>query len=186
MKEKCLLLFVAFILVARPVLAQDGPAGIEQELTALVRVTTRLVESLERQEKAQLSEHRMLQVQVAVRLLDIRVRQHDSLQEALDRLDDREQRLQGYVAANEVRLDNFAKQIAETLDDAKKLELEAQRDDRVVYISNQKKELEFIVQRRTTLQNRLLADERSALDIEDMVQAWVEDVQNPTRGTERR
>ena len=179
-------LTTVLVLAALPAIAQDEAKGIKEELQALVRAATRLVESLERQEKAQLSDRDLVQIQIGVRLLDIRMRQQESLQKRLESLDDWEQRLNGSIASNKIRLENSKKQLAEAVDESKRLELEAQREVRVVYLKNQESELEYLAQRRATLESRIIDGERSVLEIEDMVQGWVAGVQNPSPERQER
>lgn len=174
------LVAAVLVLTAFPAAAQDAPPDSKEELQALVQATTRLVESLERSETARLADRNLLQVQVAVQLLDIRVKQQETLQRALRSIDDREQRLNGYIAASEVKLENMKKQISDALDEQQKLELQAKYDERMVYLTNQTNELDYLAQRRATLQSRLMDGERSVLDIEELVQGWVAEVQNPS------
>ena len=54
------------MLGAQGLAAQDGAATVEEELRTLARATTRLVETLERQERMQAADRRLLRVQVAV------------------------------------------------------------------------------------------------------------------------
>jgi len=174
------LVAAVLVLTALPATAQDESPDVKGELQALVQATTRLVESLERSETARLADRNLLQVQVAVQLLDIRVKQQETLQRALRSIDDREQRLNGYIAASEVKLGSIKQQISDALDESKKLELQADYDVRVVYLTNQSNELDYLAQRRATLQGRLMDGERSVLDIEELVQGWVAEVQNPS------
>ena len=176
----CALVVVAFVLALGtfPVTAQEHTSDIEDELQALVRATTRLVESLERRERAESSDHQLQQIQVAVRILDIRVRQQESFQSAMDSVEGREQRLHGWIAGNEVRVENLKQQIAKTLDESKKLELQLKLQEQVVYLENRKKELEYATERHSLLQTHLLDGDRLVREIEDLVQTWVGEVQN--------
>ncbi len=180
MRSRCFTAAIAILVVlgVLPCSAQATPAsGVEKELQSLSRATTRLVESLERRELDQLSDRDLLQVQVGVRLLDIRVRQQETLQKRLDNLENRQRRLDGSIAANEVKVENLNKQIAEAIDESQKLERESARALRVVYLKNQRDEIEDLAQRRAELEGRLIEGERFVADIEDLVQQWVTETQ---------
>ena len=141
---------VLLFFMTPPVVAEEG---LEDELTALVQSMNRLVEVLERQEKEQASDYGLRRVGLAVQILDIRARQQEALQVELRSLEDREQRTHGNIASNETRLENVKKQISESTDKMKKLELEARRDQLVVYLGNHKKQLQHYAQRRVDLEN---------------------------------
>ena len=155
-----------------------GQDGLEDELKALVQSMNRFVEVLERQEQKRATESGLRRVGLAVQILDIRARQQESLQKELRSLEDQEQRTLGYIASNETKMENLKKQISESVDETKRQELEANKNDIVVYLEINKKRLQHYAQRRVDLENRLIEGERLTAEVEDIVESWLEDSQS--------
>ena len=162
---------VLLFLAITPVAAEEG---LEDELTALVQSMNRLVEVLERQA----SDSGLRRVGLVVQILDIRARQQEALQLELRSLEDREQRTHGYIASNETKFENLKKQISESIDETKRLELEAKRNEMVVYLENNKKQLQHYAQRRVDLENRLIEGEQLTREVEGIVDGWLADLQS--------
>ena len=159
-----------------------GQDGLEDELKTLVQSTNRLVEILERQEQRRATEFGLRRVELAVRILDIRTRQQEALQKELRGLEDQEQRTHGYIASNETKIGNLKKQISESADEVDKVELEAKKSEMLIHLENNKKRLEHYAQRRVDLENRLIGGERLTLEVEGIVEGWLEESQgSPSR-----
>ena len=161
--------------VCLPFTSVIGQDGLEDELKALVQSMNRFVEVLEKQER---SESGLRRVGLAVQILDIRARQQESLQKELRSLEDQEQRTNGYIASNETKMESLKKQISESVDETNRLELEANKNDIVVYLEINKKRLQHYAQRRVDLENRLIEGERLTAEVEDIVESWLEDSQS--------
>lgn len=168
-------LCVLLLLTAVPSQAfqRGNQPGIEDEFAALVEKVGDLVVVLERQMQARASERSLERVAVVTQLLDIRVRQQANLQKELQALDDREQRFLGYIASNEIKIDNLDKQIVVAIDESRKVELQSRQTELRQYITNLKTQLEYLTQRRSELQGRVADSERRVRDVEDIVQDWL-------------
>lgn len=164
------------------VLAQtDNQPGIEDELAALVQTVARLADALEmRLDDA--GNQSLERIAVAVHLLDIRTRQQANLQTELRGVDDREQNILGYIAANQTRMPNLDKQIEAAVDETKRIELEGRRIQIEAYNKNNEEKLESLTRRRVEIQNQLIEGERRLADVEDMVQEWLTTDQSSRRG----
>jgi len=168
----------ASAVVLLPFLLGLSPSPVAQEesgddLAALVRAVNRLVETLEQHAKRQQGDSDLRSIGLAVQILDIRTRQHDSLQKELRSLDDREQRSQGYLANSQSKVERLKRQISETTDDIQRAELEDERDQYLGYVENVTKQLERFTQTRADLQNRIILLERLSREVEGVVDDWL-------------
>jgi len=156
-----------------PLVHADGDPGIEDEFAALVEKVGDLVSVLERQMLANEAERSLDRVAVVTRLLDIRVRQQSNLQKELDSIDSQEQRYLGYIASNEIKLDNLDNQIAVAIDEAKKIELQSRQNEIRQYTENHEGHLERLEGKRGETLSRIAEGERRVREVEDLVQDWL-------------